>query len=88
MSIIEAMAAGRPIVATAVGGVPDVVRDGIDGVLAPAGDANALARAINSLLADPSRRDGLGAAGRVNVQSRYDVGRLVADVTRLYESLL
>jgi glycosyltransferase involved in cell wall biosynthesis len=88
VSIIEAMAVGRSIVSTAVGGVPDVVRDGVDGVLVRAGDANALAAAINSLLADSSRRARLGAAGRLNVERRYDASRLVADVTDLYESLL
>ena len=88
VSIIEAMAAGRPIVATAVGGVPDVVRNGVDGLLVPAGDGDALAAAINSLVADPLRRDRLGAAARTSVHPRFDASRLVAEITRLYESLV
>jgi len=88
VSIIEAMAAGRPIVATAVGGVPDVVRNGVDGLLVPPGDGDALAAAINSLVADPLRRDRLAAAARTSVHPRFDGSRLVADITRLYESLV
>jgi glycosyltransferase involved in cell wall biosynthesis len=88
VSIIEAMASGRPIVATAVGGVPEVVRNGVDGLLVPAGDGDALAAAINSLVADPLRRDRLAAAARTSVHPRFDASRLVADITRLYESLV
>jgi len=88
VSIIEAMAAGRPVVSTAVGGVPDVVRDGVDGVLVHSGDTDGLASAINSLLADPSRRDDLGAAARLSVHRRYDASRLISDVTALYEDLV
>jgi len=88
VSIIEAMAAGRPVVSTAVGGVPDVIHRDRDGVLVPAGDSHALATAIESLLADPMRRDELGAAARLTVYPKYDASRLVADVTHLYESLV
>ena len=88
VSIIEAMAAGRPIVSTAVGGVPDVVRDGVDGVLVRSGDTDGLASAINSLLADPLQRDDLGAAARSSVRRRYDASRLISDVTALYEDLV
>lgn len=62
--LLEAMAAGRPCVATAVGGVPDVVQDGIDGLLVPHGDAGALARALDRVLADPALARRLGEAGR------------------------
>ena len=88
VSIIEAMAAGRPVVSTAVGGVPDVVRDGVDGVLVRSGDTDGLASAINSLLADPLQRDDLGAAARSSVHRRYDASRLISDVTALYEDLV
>jgi len=88
VSIIEAMAAGRPVVSTAVGGVPDVIHHGVDGVLVPAGDVDALANAIRLLLADPLRRDQLGAAARRKVYPKYDASRLVTEITRLYESLV
>jgi glycosyltransferase involved in cell wall biosynthesis len=87
VSIIEAMAAGRAVVCTAVGGVPDVVRPGT-GVLVPPGDDAAFAGALAALLSDPARRAALGAAARRAVHPAYDASRLVDDMTQLYESLL
>jgi glycosyltransferase involved in cell wall biosynthesis len=86
VSIIEAMAASRPVVCAAVGGVPDLVRAGT-GVLVPAGDDAAFAAAVTALLSDPARRAELGAAARRSVHPAYDASRLVADMTRLYESV-
>jgi len=88
VTAIEALAAGRPVVATRVGGVPDVVRDGEDGFLVEAGDVEALAERLASLAADPGLRERMGAAGRGRVLPRYAVARLVDDVDRLYRSLL
>jgi glycosyltransferase involved in cell wall biosynthesis len=88
VSVIEALAAGRPVVATRVGGVPDVVRDGIDGFLVDAGDVDALASRLAELAADPARRAEMGEAGRSRVLGRYAVDRLVDDVDRLYQALL
>jgi glycosyltransferase involved in cell wall biosynthesis len=85
---IEALAAGCPVVATGVGGVPDVVRDGVDGFLVPMGDTDALAERLARLAADPELRATMGAAGRESVPSRYAVERLVGDVDELYRSLL
>ncbi len=88
VSVIEALAAGRPVVATRVGGVPDVVRDGVDGFLAGVGDAEVLARRLAELAADPELRERMGASGRERVLRRYAVERLVEDTDRLYRSLL
>jgi len=88
VSVIEALAAGRPAVATRVGGVPDVVRDGVDGFLVDPGDVDALAARLAELSADPERRAQMGAAGRARVVERYAVDRLVDDVDRLYRELL
>jgi glycosyltransferase involved in cell wall biosynthesis len=88
VSLIEAMAAGRAIVSTAVGGVADVVTDGVSGLLVPSGDAQALAGAIGTLLGEPERRDRLGQGARRAAYPLYDVSRLLADVTRLYDSLV
>jgi glycosyltransferase involved in cell wall biosynthesis len=88
VSVIEALAAGRPVVATRVGGVPDVVRDGEDGFLVDAGATDELAERLSRLAADPALRERLGAAGRARVVPRYAVDRLVDDVDRLYRSLL
>jgi glycosyltransferase involved in cell wall biosynthesis len=88
VTAIEALAAGRPVVATRVGGVPDVVRDGVDGFLVEAGAIDDLADRLARLAADPELRERMGAAGRERVLSRYAVDRLVDDVDRLYRSLL
>jgi len=88
VSAIEALAAGRPVVATRVGGVPDVVRDGEDGFLVDPGDVDALAERLAELARDAELRARFGAAGRDRVLPRYAVSRLVEDVDRLYRSLL
>ena len=88
VSVIEALAAGRPAVATNVGGVPDVVRDGVDGFLTEVGDVDAMARRLAELAADPEQRAAMGAAGRERVLDRYAVTRLVDDIDRLYRALL
>jgi len=88
VSAIEALAAGRPVVATRVGGVPDVIREGEDGFLVEPGDVDALAERLARLAADPELRERLGAAGRARVIPRYSVERLVDDIDLLYRSLL
>jgi glycosyltransferase involved in cell wall biosynthesis len=88
VSVIEALAAGRPVVATRVGGIPDVVRDGEDGFLVDAEATEELAERLSRLAADPALRERLGAAGRARVLPRYAVDRLVEDIDRLYRALL
>lgn len=88
VSVIEALAARRPTVATRVGGTPDVVRDGVDGFLVDSGDADALGARLAELAADPARRERMGTEGRAWVLERYAVDRLVDDVDKLYRSLL
>ncbi len=88
VSAIEALAAGRPVVATRVGGVPDVVRDGQDGFLVDAGATDELADRLARLARDPDLRRRMGEQGRARVLPRYAVDRLVDDVDRLYRSLL
>ncbi len=88
VSVIESLAARRPAVATRVGGVPDVVRDGIDGLLVDADDVEGLADRLAELAHDAPRRAAMGEAGRARVLERYAVGRLVDDIDRLYRDLL
>ena len=88
VSVIEALAAGTPVVATRVGGVPDVVRHGQDGFLVEPGESEAFADRLAQLARDPVLRERLGAAGRTRVLPRYAVDRLVDDVDRLYRALL
>ena len=87
-SAIEALAAGKPVVATRVGGVPDVVREGETGFLVDPGDVEALGDRLARLAHDPELRERMGRAGRRQMPSRYAVDRLVDDVDRLYRSLL
>jgi glycosyltransferase involved in cell wall biosynthesis len=87
-TLVEAGAAGRPVVATAVGGVPDVVTDGVNGRLVPSGDAEALAGAIEEVLADPELAARLGREGRRLAFARYGAQRLVDETEALYRRLL
>ena len=84
VALIEALASARPVVSTAVGGVPEVVLDNATGLLVPPGDPAALAEATLRLLADPARAAELGRAGRRHVYPRYDSSRLVEDMRDLY----
>ncbi|HEX3801316.1 MAG TPA: glycosyltransferase [Solirubrobacteraceae bacterium] len=88
VSLIEAQAAAVPVVATDVGGVRSVVRDGESGLLAPADATDALAAAVASLLGDPQLRARMSAAGRAHVTSLYTLERLAADHAALYDELL
>jgi glycosyltransferase involved in cell wall biosynthesis len=88
VSAIEALAAETPVVANRVGGVPDVVRDGLDGFLVEPGDVDGAAERLATLAADAGLRRELGESGSARVRERYGVGRLVDDVDRLYRSLL
>lgn len=83
-AVIEAQAAGVPVVATPVGGIPENVVPGETGLLVPTGDADALAEAISSLLADPDEADRLAHEARRRVFERYPVERMVEETLRLY----
>jgi glycosyltransferase involved in cell wall biosynthesis len=88
VALIEALAAGVPVVATAVGGVPDLLAGGRLGVLVEPGSAEALAGGIRRLLSDPVLRRDLSGRGRPAALSRFGVDRLLADVAALYDELL
>jgi glycosyltransferase involved in cell wall biosynthesis len=87
LAVIEAMAAGVPVVATGVGGVPELVADGETGFVVPPGAASALAAAVEAVLSDPARARRLGAAGRVIARSRLSQERMMSDLLRLYEEV-
>jgi glycosyltransferase involved in cell wall biosynthesis len=88
VSLIEAMAAGRAVVATRVGGVPDLVEDRVTGCLVAPGDAAALGEAMSVLLRDRERAHSMGLQGRKSVYPTYTADRLVADIDALYTNLL
>lgn len=82
IALLEAMACAKPAVATAVGGIPDVIENGGNGIVVAPGDARALEAAIDEMLSDPVRREALGARARVDVLSRHDV----ANTARAYDA--
>ena len=88
VSVIEALAAGVPAVATDVGGVSDVVRDGVGGYLVPERDADALADRLRVLAVDSALRRQLGEGGARWVRDRYSVRQLIDEIDTLYRSLL
>jgi glycosyltransferase involved in cell wall biosynthesis len=88
VSIIEAQAAGLPVVSTDVGGVRDVVVDDRTGILAPAGNVDAVADALLRLALEPETRRAFGESGRERVVDRYAVPRLIDDVDCLYRTLI
>ncbi|MCZ2813469.1 glycosyltransferase [Modestobacter sp. VKM Ac-2979] len=85
---LEAMACGRPVVATAVGGLVDTVADGVTGDLVPPRDPAALGQALAALLADDERRTAYGAAGVTRARTRYRWSRVVADTDAVYRQVL
>ena len=88
ISILEAMARRRPVVASAVGGIPEVITDGIDGILVPPADPEALARAIGELLADAAFRKRIGEAGYRTVAERFSIDAQVKRIEAIYDEEL
>lgn len=88
LSVIEAMGLGKPVVATAVGGIPEVVIDSVTGLLHQHGDSNGLASAILACIDDPARAAALGEAGRQLIRSEYTIEAYSRHVTEIYRQLL
>jgi glycosyltransferase involved in cell wall biosynthesis len=86
VTLLEALAHGRPVVATRVGGMPEVITDDLDGVLVPPADAPALARAIADLAADPARRRRLGRAARERAE-RFSQPHVYGRLDTIYREL-
>ena len=87
-AVLEAMAEAKPVVATRVGGVPELVEDGKTGILVPPGDTEALARALVDLFQDTRKAQSLGDAGRERVQRHVSMTAMVAKTDYLYQELL
>ncbi len=87
LAIVEAMAAGRPVVATAVGGVPEVILDGTTGRLCAPNDVNGLVRAVSDLLGDLSTRERMGDAARERANQLFDARAMMRKYEELYTDL-
>jgi glycosyltransferase involved in cell wall biosynthesis len=87
VTLLEAMASRKPIVATAIGGTPEIVRDGENGFLSPAGDVEAIARSIRRLLENPDLAAAMGECGKKQLSADYEVTETVRRLENLYEEL-
>lgn len=82
---LEWMSMGRAVIASAVGGLPDIVADGVTGLLVPPGDPGALAEALSSLLLDPAKAEALGAAGRERWETAFSLGPFYDATQQVYD---
>jgi sugar transferase (PEP-CTERM/EpsH1 system associated) len=87
VTLLEAMACGVPVVATNVGGIPEVVQDGVNGALVPASNPQALAEALGRYVDDRARVTAHGAAARERIEHHYSVAAMVGAYTALYDQL-
>jgi glycosyltransferase involved in cell wall biosynthesis len=87
LGVLEAMASGVPVIATPVGGIPDVIRDGVNGLLVDPGQPEPLARAIVTMLTDDALRTRLREAAHSDVRKRYSTEAVIEDLETLYREL-
>lgn len=87
-AVLEYMAAGKPVVATKVGGLPDVVCDGVTGLLVAPRSPSELARSLDALLSDPARAIQMGAEGRDRQRARFSMSAMLMQLERIYLELL
>ncbi|MBN1793944.1 MAG: glycosyltransferase family 4 protein [Candidatus Omnitrophica bacterium] len=88
LTMLEAMASARPMVVTNMGGMPEVIQDGINGFVVPVRDFESLALRVSELLTDDALRERLGYTGRQMVESQYTKERVTKDILSLYKKLL
>jgi glycosyltransferase involved in cell wall biosynthesis len=87
-SILDALAAGVPVVATAVGGIPEIIENGQTGVLVPAAEPQALAQGVIDQLGQPDKANAMAARGKEVVRARFSVDRMIDDTVAIYQELL
>lgn len=88
IAALDAMAAGLPVVASSVGGVPELIEDGKTGWLVPPGDAQALVSRLRHLLCDPEGRLSIGAAAQARVRENFNLAQMTENFANLYDELL
>lgn len=87
VAVLEAMAHGRPVIATRIGGIPELVEDGVTGLLVPRAEVGPLAEAILSLVDDPGRAAAMGAAARATHRRRFSAERHASRLARIYREV-
>lgn len=88
VSVLEAMAAGLPVVSTPVGGIPEAITDGVEGFLVQPGDVAALSERLGRLLGDPDLRHRMGSAARQKAETCFSVEKIVSQIEAVYRELL
>lgn len=88
LALLEAMAAGLPVIATGVGGIPEVIENNRSGIIVPTADPGAIYSSIHRLISDPELRDSMGEAGRKRVVEKFDVKKNILQLERIYTQLL
>lgn len=87
MALLEAMAAGLPVIATAVGGIPDIIQDGIDGCLVPPGDIDRLGASMAKMIMIPNLAQQMGNAARITVNQRFSVVKWARTLETIYSGV-
>jgi glycosyltransferase involved in cell wall biosynthesis len=85
---LEAMAHSKPVIGGAHGGIPDIVEDGVTGLLVPHGDVERLAQALESLLTNPSRARGMGARGKDRIEKIFSFAQFQLHLTQILDNVL
>ena len=88
LTLVEAMAAGTPVVATRMGAVPEIVRDGMDGFLVEPEDIQALARSIARMLSDRGLAEELAAQAQLRARERFDLERMTREMEEVYQEVV
>ena len=88
MSVLEAMAYGKPVIGARIGGIPEQIRDGLDGLLFEAGNADELARCMDRLVAEPELAAAMGRSARQRLSDNYSLASHQQALLALYQSLL
>ena len=86
--ILQGMAAGKPVIATNGGGVPEIMIDGVTGILVPMGDVDAMAAAMRKILTSPERGRDMGEHGRRHVEIRYTIEATTRSIEVIYENAM
>jgi glycosyltransferase involved in cell wall biosynthesis len=88
LALLEAMLAGKPVIASRTSGIPEAVTDGVDGILTTPGDVGELANALRGVLADPARRLSLGVAARARAEANFTLDAMADGYLSVFREAL